>query len=152
MDKPWYRNSDTWLGIAMWVFIVSVASAPFLPALGGWFATVPITCSDERIPFKTTTIEDPSFTQEYSFTDPEGTNGVKRQCTGRDGSDQGTTIKIPAIDAVYHKGTKVPEQSTIYTEPLYNESGGGAVCNDGSRSYSTGRGTCSWHGGVAYWL
>lgn len=28
----------------------------------------------------------------------------------------------------------------------------GAICNDGSRSYSTGRGTCSRHGGVDYWL
>jgi len=28
----------------------------------------------------------------------------------------------------------------------------GAICKDESRSYSTGRGTCSWHGGVRYWL
>jgi len=28
----------------------------------------------------------------------------------------------------------------------------GAICNDGWRSYSTGSGTCSWHGGVSYWL
>lgn len=26
-----------------------------------------------------------------------------------------------------------------------------AVCNDGSISYSSGRGTCSWHGGIAYY-
>lgn len=26
----------------------------------------------------------------------------------------------------------------------------GAICNDGHRSYSTGRGTCSWHGGIRY--
>lgn len=30
--------------------------------------------------------------------------------------------------------------------------GEGAICNDGSRSYSTGRGTCSWHGGVDHYL
>lgn len=30
--------------------------------------------------------------------------------------------------------------------------GSGAICRDGWRSYSTGRGTCSYHGGVAYWL
>ena len=29
---------------------------------------------------------------------------------------------------------------------------GDAVCNDGSYSYSSGSGTCSWHGGVAYWV
>ncbi|NQT84227.1 DUF3761 domain-containing protein [bacterium] len=28
----------------------------------------------------------------------------------------------------------------------------GAICRDGSRSYATGRGACSWHGGVARWL
>ena len=28
----------------------------------------------------------------------------------------------------------------------------GAVCNDGWISSSTGSGTCSWHGGVNYWL
>mgnify|MGYP006879035078 CR=1 FL=1 len=28
----------------------------------------------------------------------------------------------------------------------------GAVCEDGSRSSATGRGACSWHGGVDYWV
>lgn len=28
----------------------------------------------------------------------------------------------------------------------------GAMCNDGTRSNSTGSGTCSSHGGVNYWL
>ncbi|HLV64128.1 hypothetical protein [Galbibacter sp.] len=28
----------------------------------------------------------------------------------------------------------------------------GAVCNDGTTSNATGRGACSHHGGVAYWL
>lgn len=28
----------------------------------------------------------------------------------------------------------------------------GAICNDGHRSYSTGRGTCSWHGGVNHYI
>ena len=28
----------------------------------------------------------------------------------------------------------------------------GAICNDGHRSYSTGRGTCSWHGGVSHYI
>lgn len=30
--------------------------------------------------------------------------------------------------------------------------GKGAICNDGSRSYSTGQGTCSWHGGVDHYV
>ena len=28
----------------------------------------------------------------------------------------------------------------------------GAVCNDGTTSNATGRGACSWHGGVDYWI
>lgn len=28
----------------------------------------------------------------------------------------------------------------------------GAVCNDGTKSKATGRGACSNHGGVKYWL
>lgn len=28
----------------------------------------------------------------------------------------------------------------------------GAICSDGTRSYATGQGACSHHGGVAYWL
>ncbi|HKB45746.1 MAG TPA: hypothetical protein VKC90_15215, partial [Chitinophagaceae bacterium] len=28
----------------------------------------------------------------------------------------------------------------------------GAICCDGSRSYATGRGACSHHGGVCKWL
>ena len=28
----------------------------------------------------------------------------------------------------------------------------GAICRDGRRSYATGRGACSHHGGVSYWL
>lgn len=28
----------------------------------------------------------------------------------------------------------------------------GAICNDGWRSHSTGRGTCSWHGGVNHYI
>ncbi|MHB8261933.1 MAG: hypothetical protein ACYDEC_16865 [Bacteroidia bacterium] len=30
--------------------------------------------------------------------------------------------------------------------------GKGAICNDGSRSHSTGSGTCSWHGGIDHYL
>lgn len=38
--------------------------------------------------------------------------------------------------------------------PVINscKKGKGAICNDGTRSYSTGRGTCSWHGGVNHYI
>lgn len=40
----------------------------------------------------------------------------------------------------------------VVQAPAYQAPQGGAVCRDGSRSYSTGSGTCSWHGGVSYYL
>ena len=53
---------------------------------------------------------------------------------------------------------KIKETTYIYKPievwhpPAYTDNYGGAICNDGSRSFSTGRGTCSWHGGVWYYL
>jgi hypothetical protein len=38
--------------------------------------------------------------------------------------------------------------------PIINscKKGKGAICNDGTRSHSTGSGTCSWHGGVKHYI
>ena len=36
--------------------------------------------------------------------------------------------------------------------PIFGSQRIGAICDDGWRSYSTGRGTCSHHGGVDRWL
>lgn len=36
--------------------------------------------------------------------------------------------------------------------PQIQSQSGGAICNDGWQSNSTGKGTCSHHGGVSYWL
>jgi hypothetical protein len=53
---------------------------------------------------------------------------------------------------------KYPGTTIHWTEYTYtnnNRNSGyrtGAICRDGWRSYSTGRGTCSHHGGVSYWL
>jgi hypothetical protein len=35
--------------------------------------------------------------------------------------------------------------------PIYGSERNGAICRDGWVSYSTGRGTCSHHGGVDHW-
>ncbi len=37
-------------------------------------------------------------------------------------------------------------------QTVYSNVRTGAICRDGSSSGSTGRGTCSWHGGVNKWL
>jgi hypothetical protein len=44
--------------------------------------------------------------------------------------------------------------SQVQTVQYTYEPGGrlGALCRDGSQSKATGRGACSWHGGVREWL
>lgn len=45
----------------------------------------------------------------------------------------------------YHYGSQIIKYQ-------YIEQRIGAICNDGSRSSATGRGACSWHGGVNHWI
>jgi hypothetical protein len=83
-----------------------------------------------------------------SLIDPQYTRvGIDEQCTDfvaehSTGPDDNTNLI----------GTKLTELTVIHlagVEPEL-ESCSVTTCTDGSCSYSTGRGTCSWHGGVAY--
>lgn len=51
-------------------------------------------------------------------------------------------------------GSISPPTAKPTATPTRAATGGrsGAICRDGTRSYATGRGACSWHGGVAYWI
>jgi hypothetical protein len=57
-------------------------------------------------------------------------------------------VQIIAFDPFAPTQTPVP---TATTRPVITYRCG-AVCNDGWRSNATGRGACSHHGGVAYWV
>lgn len=61
-------------------------------------------------------------------------------------------ISKTAKNEVVVRGTGTTETIPSTTPNTNTYSGGGAICNDGTRSYSTGRGTCSHHGGVDRWL
>lgn len=54
----------------------------------------------------------------------------------------------------YQNNTTIHKYSPYNSDMRINSTGNriGAICRDGWRSHSTGRGTCSHHGGVAYWL
>lgn len=54
----------------------------------------------------------------------------------------------PSINQAANNASIIRQEET----KARDEKRGGAICNDGTRSYSTGRGTCSHHGGVAEWL
>lgn len=62
------------------------------------------------------------------------------------------TPTIPPDDVIepYRLGSKPkPPKMLKTTAPKERV---GAVCRDGSHSSATGRGACSWHGGVARWI
>jgi hypothetical protein len=66
-----------------------------------------------------------------------------------------TTTTIPKVLASSNAYTSyssfVPEPKKLKVkQTLFYRTG--AICFDGWRSYSTGSGTCSWHGGVHKWL
>jgi outer membrane protein assembly factor BamD (BamD/ComL family) len=58
-----------------------------------------------------------------------------------------------------YQTSSIPISSYSSSAPVYHEKKiksssqrVGAICNDGTRSYATGRGACSHHGGVREWL
>ena len=64
-------------------------------------------------------------------------------------------IKVKANNStgyVYSKYLSNNYQETIKTSTYKPHVRVGAICKDGTKSYATGRGACSQHGGVSYWL
>lgn len=73
---------------------------------------------------------------------------------GLDGTE---TLDLPEDTQAYiaptPKPTAVPVAQPKPAAPATTSGGRtGAICRDGSRSYATGRGACSHHGGVDHWL
>lgn len=68
------------------------------------------------------------------------------------GNAPAVPTRTPVVAAT---STAIPTATPVRVAtatPIPSNTRTGAVCNDGSRSGSTGSGTCSGHGGVAYWL
>lgn len=100
---------------------------------------------------------DPFLYKGVEIVDKQEVDGLNRICVSRDGDSRKETIERKPVAGSVRYGTATiptptptPTPIIYYSEP--EDSYGGAICNDGTRSYSTGRGTCSWHGGVDYWL
>jgi len=111
-------------------------------------------CQTVSIPFDTVTTNDPKLESGKQEIDFAGMEGSKQVCTRKNGDLKSETVNTQPQNRVVRNGTYVkPFVPTYFTQPIYDPpTGGGAICMDGSRSYSTGRGTCSWHGGVDYYL
>lgn len=107
-------------------------------------------CIDEPVAFEKTNIDDPNLDINTRRIAIAGSNGVKKVCRDGYGSFVSESVITQPVTEVTHSGTK----PRPYIPPViqYEELQGGSICNDGSWSPSTGRGTCSWHGGIDYYL
>lgn len=120
----------------------------------------------EVILFESTETDDSSITLGEKRISVQGVNGERTITYSvtyvKDNETARTKIKSEvtkqATNQVTLIGTYVaPVQTTQSTSSSQNSSTisnvrTGATCNDGSHSDATGRGACSHHGGVAYWL
>ena len=88
------------------------------------------------------------------ITVQEGRDGEEEVCdASKLGYEQKRTVKRePTTEIVSYRIRSSAYESQDSTEDEDDEETGGAICRDGTRSYSVGRGTCSHHGGVRQWL
>lgn len=72
---------------------------------------------------------------------------------GSDAVFHGRVIRSLAAIAVALYGLGIIGAAQTRVEVYEIRPGGrtGAICRDGRKSFATGRGACSWHGGVARW-
>lgn len=122
----------------------------------GWYYD----CTNTPIPYETAYEKSDKLFINEQKTQKNGTKGNIKKCSYLFKHDVVIETKAPISEVVYI-GTKARPEPQVttphYYQPSYNYNNnddfrGGAICRDGSRSYSTGRGTCSHHGGVARWL
>lgn len=126
-----------------------------------------ITCENHQVRYKTTYLNASWLNKGTYQTLISGVNGKTRVCTDNLGNVVSSTVKVSPHPAVIYKGTYITSNSYsgYYNVdgnyvPSPNFSGNAingysptAVCRDGSYSYSQhASGTCSYHGGVSYWL
>jgi conserved hypothethical protein len=146
-------------------------SIVYILFLGGW---IPIymgydyffveKCSYEEIEYETLPEKEIDAGEKTTFfesdngkktreLDSEGRDGKKRVCKKADKVVSETVTKepTPTTYKVYTYKYTPSKPYTPYT-PAYSNYGPSALCRDGTYSYSSGRGTCSHHGGVAQWL
>ena len=111
----------------------------------------PVTYSDcrtEEIPFET---QYEGETGQYGYTETikqQGVAGSKKICKP---SKPGYEDKVEVIaQPVSHVIVRTPKPAPQPVQQQHYRVG--AICRDGRRSYATGRGACSHHGGVSEWL
>jgi len=134
-------------------FVAAVAPWLIWTVLIGSFITYSFvsnrpTCTTETVPYSVQTINDDTMDIGTTKVSSQGTNGSDKVCRDKQGAEVSRSHLTTPINEVDAIGTKT-EPTTVYVPPATTYSGG-TLCADGTYSSSTGRGTCSWHGGEAY--
>lgn len=127
----------------IWLWFSFLASA-------GTAAANEITCKTVSVPYSTSIVDTSNVVGEETI-ETQGVEGQDKVCTKGSGQEVSRETIVAPVNHVIGMG-RIPESEWGLNsiEPDYEE--GGAICMDGWRSYSVGRGTCSHHGGVAQWL
>lgn len=105
------------------------------------------TCTNTSTAFQIRKLDDPTSNVGDNLVLTVGMNGTDEVCTRKDGSVASRTVKVAPINEVDSIGTKVKPLQQTFSAPVSCPI---TTCRDSSCSSSTGRGTCSWHGGIAY--
>ncbi len=138
---------------AVWAVIIGLIGSVFA------YSQFNVTCTSKIIPYVTVVNQNPNETIGTTKVLTEGVDGTQKICkrsSGKITSDD--TIPRP-VDKIVSEGTK--PVSTV-AAPVYSPESSLSIseqsdncpittCRDGSCSSSTGRGTCSWHGGVDHY-
>jgi len=84
---------------------------------------------------------------------PKVTEDVKPVCDGKSVTSDCSLKGVNYQTYIYHPAVKKKTHVETVTSYRKEVTGYCTLCNDGSYSPScaTGRGACSWHGGVAEW-
>lgn len=101
-------------------------------------------CDEEFIAYERIEEETEELDEGDSEVTQAGVEGIKEICTN---PETGEIVNQEIIRQPVNEITAIG----TYVEPEYSYRIG-AICYDGSRSYATGSGACSWHGGVYEWL
>ena len=147
---------DFYMNIGFMSFLVFLTFIFSAISNKGWYYN----CTNTPIPYETAYEKSDELFINEQKTQKNGVKGNIKKCSYLFKHDVVMETKAPINEVVYI-GTKARPEPQVttphYYQPSYNynnndELSGGAICRDGSRSYSAGRGTCSHHGGVAQWL
>ena len=126
---------------------VSYASIIAIVIAGGNWMSNRQTCAEYPIPYKSSTNYVKYLETDVTQVATAGVKGSERICK-HDEEIKSRALVLAPVDEVINRGE---EKKTILT-PVYaipdTSTCEVTLCNDGSCSFSTGRGTCSHHGGV----